>query len=46
MNIEEVLNRYFEGETSVAEERELRRFFCRGGCSGSSVRLPSAVRIL
>ena len=27
MNIEEVLNRYFEGETSVAEERELRRFF-------------------
>ena len=27
MNIEEVLNRYFEGETSVAEECELRRFF-------------------
>ena len=27
MNIEEVLNRYFEGETSAAEERELRRFF-------------------
>lgn len=27
MNIEEVLNRYFEGETSAEEERELRRFF-------------------
>lgn len=27
MNIDELLNRYFEGETSVAEERELRRYF-------------------
>lgn len=27
MNIEELLNRYFEGETSAAEERELRYFF-------------------
>lgn len=27
MNIDELLNRYFEGETSAAEERELRRFF-------------------
>lgn len=25
--IEELLNRYFEGETSIAEERELREFF-------------------
>ncbi len=27
MNIEELLNKYFEGETSCEEERELRRFF-------------------
>ena len=27
MNIEELLDRYFEGETSADEERELRRFF-------------------
>lgn len=27
MNIDELLNRYFEGETSAEEERELRRFF-------------------
>lgn len=27
MNIDELLNRYFEGETSAAEEQELRRFF-------------------
>lgn len=30
MNIEELLNRYFEGETSAAEEQELRRFFASG----------------
>lgn len=30
MNIEELLNRYFEGETSAAEESELRRFFASG----------------
>lgn len=30
MNIEELLNKYFEGETSCDEERELRRFFTRG----------------
>lgn len=29
MNIEELLNKYFEGETSCREERELRRFFAR-----------------
>ena len=27
MNIEELLNKYFEGETTCEEERELRRFF-------------------
>lgn len=27
MNIDELLNRYFEGETSAADEQELRRFF-------------------
>lgn len=27
MNIDELLNRYFEGETSAAEERELRHYF-------------------
>lgn len=27
MNIDELLNRYFEGETSAAEEQQLRRFF-------------------
>lgn len=27
MNIEELVNRYFEGETSCQEEQELRRFF-------------------
>ena len=30
MNIEELLNKYFEGETSCDEERELRRFFTQG----------------
>lgn len=30
MNIEELLNKYFEGETSCSEERELRRFFTQG----------------
>lgn len=27
MNIEELLNKYFEGETTCNEERELRKFF-------------------
>ena len=27
MNIEELLNKYFEGDTSCEEERELRHFF-------------------
>lgn len=27
MNIEDVLNRYFEGETSAAEEQQLRHYF-------------------
>lgn len=27
MSIEDLLNKYFEGETSCEEERELRRFF-------------------
>jgi hypothetical protein len=30
MNIEELLNKYFEGETSCEEERELRHFFTQG----------------
>lgn len=30
MNIEELVNKYFEGETSCEEERELRRFFAGG----------------
>ena len=30
MNIEELLNKYFEGETNCEEERELRRFFTQG----------------
>lgn len=30
MTIEELLNRYFEGETSVAEEARLRNFFTAG----------------
>lgn len=30
MNIEELLNKYFEGATSCEEERELRRFFTQG----------------
>lgn len=30
MNIEELLNRYFEGETSAAEEQQLRAFFRQG----------------
>ncbi|WP_297906691.1 hypothetical protein [uncultured Parabacteroides sp.] len=30
MNIDELLNRYFEGETSSEEERELRIFFTSG----------------
>lgn len=28
--MEELLNKYFEGETSCEEERELRRFFTQG----------------
>lgn len=30
MNIEELVNKYFEGETSCNEERELRHLFTRG----------------
>lgn len=30
MKIDELLNRYFEGETSCEEERELRRYFTAG----------------
>lgn len=30
MRIDELLNKYFEGETSCEEERELRRFFTEG----------------
>lgn len=30
MDIDELLNRYFEGETSSEEERELRAFFTSG----------------
>ncbi len=30
MKIDELLNKYFEGETSCEEERELRRFFTEG----------------
>lgn len=30
MNIDELLNRYFEGETSAEEEQKLRRFFASG----------------
>lgn len=30
MNITDLLNKYFEGETSCREERELRRFFAKG----------------
>ena len=30
MNIEELLNKYFEGETTNEEEKELRRFFTQG----------------
>lgn len=30
MKIDELLNRYFEGETSCEEERELRRYFTGG----------------
>ncbi|WP_455587493.1 hypothetical protein [Bacteroides sp.] len=30
MNIEELLNKYFEGDTTCEEERELRRFFTKG----------------
>ncbi len=29
MNIEELLNKYFEGETSAQEERMLRSFFSK-----------------
>lgn len=29
-NIEELLNKYFEGETTCEEERQLRRFFAKG----------------
>lgn len=34
MDIDELLNRYFEGETSSEEERELRAFFTSRECSG------------
>lgn len=30
MNIEKLLNKYFEGDTTCEEERELRRFFTEG----------------
>jgi hypothetical protein len=30
MDIDELLTKYFEGETTAAEERELRRFFAEG----------------
>ena len=30
--IEELLERYFEGETSAAEERLIRAFFASGKC--------------
>lgn len=30
MKIEELLNKYFEGETTCEEEQELRRFFTQG----------------
>ncbi len=30
MNIEELLNKYFEGETSCEEEQEIRLFFAQG----------------
>ena len=34
MDIDELLNRYFEGETSSEEERELRAFFTSGNVGG------------
>lgn len=34
MKIDELLNRYFEGETSCEEERELRRYFTEGDVRG------------
>lgn len=30
MNIEELLNKYFEGETTCEEERQLRQYFAEG----------------
>ena len=30
-DIETLLNKYFEGETTCEEERRLRRFFAEGG---------------
>ena len=40
MNIDELLNRYFEGETSAEEEQKLRRF---RQCSGKPVCLQTFV---
>ena len=36
--IEELLERYFEGETSAAEEKQIRAFFASGECR--SIWLP------
>jgi hypothetical protein len=33
MNINEILNRYFEGETSLEEERTLKAYFAKGDVS-------------
>lgn len=43
MNIDELLNRYFEGETSAEEEQKLRRFFASDNVPGKPVCLQTFV---
>lgn len=45
-DIETLLNKYFEGETTCEEERRLRRFFAEGARTGTSGGISPDVRFL
>ena len=45
MKIDELLDKYFEGETSCEEERELRRFLYRRGSAGAPANVPPPIRL-
>ena len=41
MKIEELIDRYFEGQTSCDEERELRRFFTQENIPALTAPIPA-----